>query len=367
MKTRTSRITVSLFIMMCVLIPTTLNINISFGSDDNDPFGENNPGQYVYYHDTRKNVYGNKNALNRLLGIMKIGYNKYLMRIYDIDESREGILIGSYIRNNNHYEFMPKQAKGDQYWLSLVTADLLNILNYYGNEYSNNQKNSQRKEITINSNWKNYGRELINRYCPWIPFYHLKSSVLSGTKECNIKCVFFGRMMPNDTIFFQITNIPNVDNDANANYRIEAKGAKSINLNGIVFKLDDNWKLMKGDVKTGVPHDTCWVSKYSARDSQIGVETIELHNKIKAGGENELLFLFMNTSKCIITDSVSINGKTISYIIQDVNTNTYNRQIFHIIKFSANEVKVINFSSFEVIYTSNKSYFDNIVTSYHAN
>lgn len=50
-----------------------------------DPFPDERPGQYVYYHDMRTGVYGNKEAANRLVGFMKADNKQYIIRICNIN------------------------------------------------------------------------------------------------------------------------------------------------------------------------------------------------------------------------------------------------------------------------------------------
>jgi len=332
-------------------------------NEKDDPFPDSIPGQYVYYHDTRRDIYGDPKPLNRLVGILKIGGNRYILRIYDIDGARATIILGHFQKDGEYYGFEPERVNGDKDWSPFVMADVFNVLTYYGNESIGKMPAIRRGGLVVNSVWKNYGRKQINTYSPFIPFYGLNNSVVPESGETSFRAVYAGRVMANDHLFLQISDLPEIKAPP-GDFTLGPATKLKAQLGGIVFELDENWKPVKGEPGGPVPHDTYWISRFSQRDSQIGVEFIRPQRGFHLKTVRELMVFMMLYNRCVVLDSVAMGEKDISFIVRDLPSNTYTRQVTHIVKFSAGEIKIVNFSAFEFVYTVNKAYFDTILSTY---
>lgn len=252
-----------------------------------DPFPAERPGQYVYYHDMRKGVFGIKEPVDRLIGLMKVENKQYVIHVCSIKEGKSYLFLGRFILKNGIMEFYTESTMGDLKEGAIILSDLLNLLEYLGVEtIKNSAKLKNRNDLIVNSTWKSYNRKLINSYKWWIPFYKLEASRNSETDSsgekgaASLKLVCFGTVAPDDPdMFARIRKIPvsYKDKTPDKKYKISEAEKKNVKLDNISLKLDKNWHFEKGDPSRNL-YDSYCLKKFTARDAQIGVETIESTN-----------------------------------------------------------------------------------------
>jgi len=339
-----------------------------------DPFPLERPGQYVYYHDMRTGIYGSKEPLNRLLGIMKADNKQYIIRVCSLKDGKSFLFLGRFILNNGSMEFFTESIQGDSKAGTLVMAELMNLMTYLGGEtikYS--QKIQNKNDLIVNSEWKSYNRKLVNSYKWWVPFYKLVSSSnfqndSYGEKDfTSLKLICFGTVASNDPdMFTRISKLPvyykNKINDKK--YLIPEAAKRTVKLDNVSLKLDTNWYFEKGD-PAGSFTDTYWLKKITARDAQIGVESIALNN-LKL--ENNIIESFVKSlqfQSCVIADTVSIDvkGKMLSLSLWDADSGTATFTKYISLGAKKNILTMVNFSALDFIYYGNTEYFDSILNA----
>jgi len=327
-----------------------------------DPFPGTFAGQHIYYHDMRRGVYRNPAPVNRLVGFLKTGHNQYIIRVYDLSTGEQFLFFGYYYKiNKNYYEFNPENIKGDPNRAILILTDLMNVLNYYGRESFKKTKAIRNGDITLQSDL--YGKTQKNHYKKWIPFYGLYKSVLVKTKKESFTSVILGRTNSKNMLFFKINSLPpKIQNKGNITFTKSPK--QKIITGGVTFHLDDKWRLIAGNSHPGIRHDTYWISKFTKRDCQIGVEIFRPRSLKTLKNERTLLIKLLHFQQYVKIDTISFGQKNISFSVLDVRSNSYTRQTIHIIQFEAKKIRMINFSAYENIYRNNKKYFNKILSTY---
>jgi len=339
-----------------------------------DPFPAERPGQYVYYHDTRKGVSGVKEPLNRLFGLMKADNKQYIIRVFDIKNSRSFLYLGHYILNNGNMEFLTDSIQGDVKEGTAIMAELLNLMNYLVNEtIANSKKLNDRDDVTVNSVWESYKRKLVNSYKWWIPFYRLESSInaetdFTGEKNyTSLKLVCFGTVASNDPdMFTRISKLPvsYKNKIPEKKYAITAADKMNVKLDNISLRLDKNWHYEKGDPLNDIAD--CYILKnFSSRDAQIGVESIELNN-IKIG--KNIIDTFVSTlqyQSSVIADTVEIDlkNKTLSLSLWDADSGTATFTKYISLNVKKNLLTTLNFSALDFVYYGNIDYFNSILNA----
>ena len=337
-----------------------------------DPFPSERPGQYVYYHDMRKGIYGNKEPLNRLFGIMKTENKQYIIRVSNLNDSRSYLYLGHFILNNGNMEFMTESIQGDTREGAVVMAELLNLMSYLGNETVKNSKLiNNRNNPTVNSKWESYKRKLVNSYKWWVPFYKIESSINAesdsyGDKNyMSIKLVCFGTVDQNDPdMFTRIDKLPFFykEKTSDKKFVIPASEKNKVKLDNVSFNLDKNWFYEKGDPLNGI-YDTYVLKKFTVRDAQVGVESIELNN-IKL--DKNIVETFVSTlqfQSCVISDTVAIDlkNKTLSLSLWDPDSRTATFTKYISLNVNKNLLTTLNFSAIDFIYYANIDYFNAIL------
>lgn len=339
-----------------------------------DPFPSERPGQYIYYHDMRKGVYGDKEPLNRLFGILKADNKQYIIRVGNLKNGKSYLFLGHYVLKNGVLEFLTESIQGDAKEGTVIMAELLNLMNYIGSESINYSKNiNNSKDLVVNSTWESYKRKLVNRYKWWIPFYKLDSSMNQvsdayGDKNyLSFKLVCFGTVSQSDPdMFTRIDRLPVYYTEKlnDKKYIIPATEKIKVKLDNTTFNLDHNWHYEKGDQFNGI-NDSYVLKKFTARDAQVGVESIELSN-IKV--ENNIINTFASTlqfQSCVISDTVVIDfdNKTLSLSLWDADSGTATFTKYKSLNVKKNLLTTLNFSALDFIYYCNMNYFNAIINS----
>lgn len=338
-----------------------------------DPFPGENPGEYVYYHDTRRGVYGSKEPVSRLIGLMKVDDKHYIIRVFNLKDGKSFLFLGRYILSNGGMEFSAESIQGDTKDGTLILADLLNLLNYLGSETAGHSSElNGRNDLLVSSVWESYNRKLVNRYRWWIPFYktesceNMESDSFGKKGYVSLKLVCFGSVSQADPeIFTRINRLPVFYRNKieNSKYRIPAAEKMSVKLDSISFMLDRNWHFEKASPSAGTVNDTYWLKKFTGRDAQIGIESIDIKNIKLEKNEIETFVGTLRFQSCVITDTVDINLKekilSLSLWDADSGTSTYTRYISLGVK--NNIFTIINFSAFDFIYFGNVEYFDAVL------
>jgi hypothetical protein len=363
-----------------VLIAVAVLITISLNAEDKvtvtaDPFPAERPGQYVYYHDMRTGIYGNKAPLNRLMGILKIADKKYLVRICNLSDGKTFLYSGRYVLNKGIMEFSPENMQGDAKEGAMIMADLLNLLNYLGSEtIKYGQKLTGKNDFSVNSTWENYHRKLVNSYKWWIPFYKLVSSsnaenVDTGMKgDLMLKLVCFGSVYDADAeTFTSISNLPIYYNEKSdlKKYIIPETEKVTVKLSGRSFILDKNWNYEKPDQQSGIMHETYWLKKFTVRDAQIGIESIDVSNMRMEKNEIESFVSTLVFQSCVITDTVHVDpeNKTLSLSLWDPQSGHSTITKYRSLGIKKNVLTLLNFSAFDFIYYGNMNYFNTIINT----
>lgn len=363
-----------IFLLFALLIQFTP----AFPVDDNvnkvDPFPATLPGQFAFYHDSRDGVHhvSISTKMDRLIGIVKINNETYVVRVYDLKTGADFTYPGYFTKENGVYDFVCTGFKGDINTGSIIMADLINLLNYYNGEIDEVAKKVTDKPVKITSRWDGYDSWNENSYDWWLPFYKLSSSVYSS-KDTNgrkgamsLKLLFFGRFtVAKQMNFFKYKSLPVFVTDRGVLNKKKLTSGDSVpaEMAGVTLNLDSNWTYIPADKDTGIFFDTYWIKKISTRDALIGIES---YNAKSIVSESELVKLQMRglaQNECIIADSVKIdNGyKTFSFLIWDVDSNSVTIHVSRSLGIKNGIFKNLNFSAFEAVYNINKEYFDSII------
>jgi hypothetical protein len=338
-----------------------------------DPFPLERPGQYVYYHDMRTGVYGSKQPVNRLFGLMKADNKQYIIRIMNLKDSKSYLFLGRFTLNKGIMEFYPESTQGDMKEAAVIMADLLNLMNYLGSETVKHAPGTKsRNDLTVNSFWESYNRKLVNSYKWWIPFYKLESSSNSGTDSYGIKgyaslrLVCFGTVAKDDPdMFTRISKLPVYYKDKipDKKYIIPAAEKMDVKLDNTALKLDKNWHFEKSNPDAGQFQDSYWLKKFTARDAQIGIESIELKNIRLEKNEIGTFVSTLQFQSCVIADTVEIDlkEKTLALSLWDADNGIATFTKYISLGAKNNFLSVLNFSAFDFIYYSNVEYFNSIL------
>lgn len=177
-------------------------------------------------------------------------------------------------------------------------------------------------------------------------------------KEVNYMAYRFGKIKTLDSkgvqSFYDDDVIPSPKHE-NKEFKIPKKNSKKIELNGIKFKIDENWVQQELD---GV--ESWWLQCDSIRDAQIMVEKLPDGMRPKTQAEKCRLLTFMIPRQEFLlpaTLHVFSKGDTvyISYEIWQTNEAV----TFCIVGIK--EDVIINFSAFDYVYYQNQEYFKKIL------
>lgn len=337
-----------------------------------DPFPAERTGQYVYYHDMRRGVFGNKEPVDRLLGIMKADNKRYIICVHNIKNGKSYLYLGKYILNNGIMEFLTESIQGDTKEATIIMADLLNLMNYLGSEtLIHAPKLKSKGDIQVNSKWESYNRKLANSYKSWIPFYKLESSSnievdSFGEKGyISFKLIYFGSVPQNDPdMFTRINKLPVYYNSkiTDKKYLIPAAEKMKIRLDNISLVLDKNWYFEKGDPISGFM-DSYWLKKFTPRDAQIGVESIETDNLKLDKNEIEAFISSLQYQSCVIADTVNVDliNRTLTLSLWDADSGTTTFTKYISLGVKKKLLTILNFSAFDFIYYGNMEYFESIL------
>ncbi len=340
-----------------------------------DPFPSERPGQYVYYHDMRTGIYGNKEPVNRLVGFMKADNKQYIVSIFNLKDRKSFLFLGHFYLNKGIMEFATDSMQGDPKEGTFLMADLMNLMNYLGSETVKVlPKLSNKNDIAVNSDWESYKRKFVNSYRWWIPFYKLEScrNALKdsfGEKDyTSFKLVCFGTVPENDPdIFTRINRLPVYykEKTENTKYLIPPAVKMAVKLDNTSIMLDKNWHFEKANPASGLYHDSYWLKKFTVRDAQIGVESIPLTNIKLEKNEINTFVSTLQFQSCVIADTVKIDlkGKTLILTLWDADNGTATFTEYLSLGIKNNVLIVLNFSAFDFIYYANTDYFKPILNS----
>lgn len=335
-----------------------------------DPFPSESPGRYVYYHDMRRGIYGKKEPVNMLIGIMKADNKQYIIRALDNKSGESFLYLGHFILDKGIMQFTPDSMQGDTNRGMLLMADIMNLMNYLVIETGRHLLRLQNKsDATVNSNWEEYGRKTVNIYRWWIPFYKLESCSNAGNDQfgekgyVSLKLICFGTTSKNDPdMFTRINRIPSYHKQKHesAKYAIPAAERMTVKLDNVTLNLDKNWQFEKADPASGLHHDTYWLKKFTVRDAQIGVESVQLTNLKLEKNEIETFAGTLQYQSCVIADTVSIDlkNKALSLSLWDPDNGTATYTRYKSLGVKNNVLTILNFSAFDFIYYTNMNYFD---------
>ncbi len=337
-----------------------------------DPFPGERPGQYVYYHDMRTGIYGSVKPVNRLIGIMKADNKQYIIRACNISNGESFLFLGHFYLDKGGMDFFTDEMQGDAKEGSLIMADLLNLMKYMGGETSKNlQDINNRKDITVASEWSAYKRKLINSYRWWIPFYKLESSSNAETDSSgekgykSLKLVCFGSVLKEDPdMFTRISKLPVFYNTRTEDkkYIITETEGMNVKLDNIPLALDKNWHFEKGDLALDI-YDTYELSKFTSRDAQIGIESIELKNMKFEKNDIDTFTSSLMFQSCVIADTVKIDlkNRSLSLSLWDADSETSTFTCYTSLGIKNNLLIMLNFSALDFIYYANMDYFNRIL------
>ena len=365
-----------LFMLTIVAVMITVSLNVKDAvAVAADPFPVERPGQYVYYHDMRTGIYGSNEPLDRLMGILKIADKKYLIRIYYPATGKTFYYSGRYVLNKGIMEFTPENIQGDAKEGTMIMADLLNVLNYLGGETLKHAGRFKNKEdFSVNSSWPNYDRKFVNSYKWWAPFYKLTSSSNAETDKwaskggIALKLVCFGSVYDADAeTFTLISKVPVYYNEKSdlKKYVIPETEKVQVKLAGIAFTLDKNWIYEKPNPEYGIMHETYWLKKFSVRDAQIGIETINISDMHMEKNEIDSFTATLQYQTCVITDTVSIDHgrKILTLCLWDPKSGSSTLTKYRSLGIKNKILTLLNFSAFDFIYYANMEYFDAIINT----
>ncbi len=337
-----------------------------------DPFPAERPGQYVYYHDLRTGVFGSKEPVNRLFGIMKADNKQYIIRVMNLNDGKSYLYLGRYILSKGAMEFLTESIQGNTKEATVIMADLLNLMNYLGSEtLTHGPKLKNKIDLQINSKWESYNRKLANSYKWWIPFYRLESSSNIETDNfgqkgyVSFKLLCFGSVPENDPdMFTRINKVPSFYKDkiSDKKYIIPAAEKMKVRLDSTTLNLDKNWHFEKGNPMSGL-QDTYWIKNFTSRDAQIGLESIETDNLRLDKNEIEAFVSSLQFQSCVITDTVDIDlkNRTLALSLWDPDNGTATFTKYISLGVKRNLLTVLSFSAFDFIYFGNMEYFEAIL------
>ncbi len=360
--------------ILCLII----QFNPSFAENDAiqkvDPFPSTQPGQYAFYHDTRDGVHhvSTSSKMDRLIGIVKINSETYVVRVYDLQTGSDFTFHGYFTKEKGIYNYVCEGFNGDANTGMIIMADLMNLLNYYSSEIDKVNKKLTDKPVKITTHWEGYDSWNENSYDWWLPFFKLSSSKYAsknarGKKGAvSLKLLFLGRFTADTQMnFFKYKSIPGTLSETpdSDKYKLAETNADPVKMEGVTLNIDSNWEYMPKDKESGIFFDTYWIKKFSTRDALIGVE---VYNVKSVGNEKALSKLQMRglaLNECIIVDSIKIDkkNKTLSFLIWDVENDLTTIHVSRSLGIKNHILKNINFSAFEVIYNQNKAYFNSII------
>jgi len=181
----------------------------------------------------------------------------------------------------------------------------------------------------------------------------------------SLRLVCFGTVAPNDPdMFTRISKLPVYykNKTADNKYKIPEAEKISVKLDNVPLKLDKNWIFEKGDPVLNL-YDSYCIKKFTKRDAQIGVESIELNNFKIEKNVIESFVSSLQFQSCVITESVDIDlrGSTLSLCLWDADsgTSTYTKYIS--LNSKKNLLTMLNFSALDFIYYANVDYFNAIL------
>lgn len=334
-----------------------------------DPFPAERTGQYVYYHDMRTGVFGKKEPVNRLFGIMKADNKQYIIRVMNLEDGKSYLYLGRYILNKGAMEFLTESIQGNTKEAALIMGDLLNLMNYLGaDSVAHGAKLKDKNDLKVNSIWESYNRKFVNSYKWWIPFYKLESSSnleadnFGGKGYVSFKLICFGMVAGSDPdMFTRISKLPvfHKEKITDKKYLIPAAEKMKVRVDKTPLNLDKNWHFEKGDPLSGF-QDTYWLKKYTSRDAQIGIESIEIGNITTGRNEIDAFVNSLQYQSCVIADTVSIDLKTrvLTLSLWDTDSGTATFTKYMSLGVKKKLLTVVNFSAFDFIYYSNMEYFN---------
>jgi hypothetical protein len=337
-----------------------------------DPFPSERPGQFVYYHDMRTGVFGNKEPVNRLFGIMKADNKQYIIRVQNLKDGKSYLYLGRFILSKGEMEFLTESVQGNTKEATVIMADLLNLMNYLGREILNHSSKLKSKiDLNVNSKWESYNRKLVNSYKWWIPFYKLESANNIETDNfgpkgyVSLKLICFGSVSQDDPdLFTRINRLPSYHKEkiTDKKYTITSAEKMKVRLDNTPLNLDKNWYFEKGDPLSGF-QDSYWLKKFTSRDAQIGLESIETDNIKLNKNEIEAFVSSLQFQSCVIADTVDIDlkGKTLTLSLWDADNGTATFTKYISLGVKRNLLTVLNFSAFDFVYYSNIEYFEAIL------
>jgi hypothetical protein len=270
-------------------------------------------------------------------------------------------------------EFTPENIQGEAKEGTMIMADLLNLMNYLGaGTLKHAQKLKGKKDFSVGSDWVNYNLKLVNSYKWWAPFYKLTSSVNAGTDKSSakgnsiLKLVCFGSVYDEDAeTFAQISKLPVYYNEKSApgKYLIPAADKVEVKLAGFSLALDKNWVYEKPDPAAGMMHETYWLKKFTVRDAQIGIETIDVSNMLIEKNEIDSFAATLQFQTCVITDTVNIDHakKAMTLCLWDPKSGSGTLTVYRSLGIKNKSLMLLNFSAFDFIYYANMEYFNAIM------
>lgn len=361
-----------------VLTVFAILVTVTAGTEDAvtvtaDPFPMERSGQYVYYYDMRTGIYGSEKPLNRLMGILKIADKKYIIRICYPADGRTFFYTGRYVLKNGVMEFTPENIQGDAKEGTMIMADLLNLLNYMGSETLKlGQRLKGKENFSVNSAWENYGRKFVNAYKWWVPFYKLSSMSETGTGKQNaagdpvLKLLCFGSVYDADAeTFTQISKLPVSYNEKSdlKKYAIPAAEKVPVTMAGIKFTLDKNWGYEKPDPASGIMHETYWLKKFTVRDAQIGIESIDISNMLIEKNEIDSFTATLQYQTCVVADTVSVDAgrKILTLSLWEPKAGSCTLTKYRSLGIKNKVLTLLNFSAFDFVYFANMEYFNAII------
>lgn len=319
-------------------------------TNDVDIFLNENPGQYVIYHDKR----GSNNAL---VGFLKFNKTEYVARRYDLISGKETVFQFNAIKKENGELFIKvdKIFAGEQEDVMHVHTDMLNMISQY-ERYIKQGKD----EVTITDEWKEFGYTLNHTYKAWIPFFRLYKTEMQKNPKDTFTLILEGIFKnTKDYANFNLKSIPTAVK-FNA-FKLQKSGEDFVFKFGMFeTTIDQNWE------KSGVSNEyiqSYWVKKKSLRDATVTMEVIP--PSMFRGELEYLAYMALGFSTWVIPSSVKIEKKgnfiKIIYVVLDPSTmnETYMYDIH--MKDKSGSINSFHFSSYKNVYDLNKGYFDSII------
>ncbi|PKL16518.1 MAG: hypothetical protein CVV49_15820 [Spirochaetae bacterium HGW-Spirochaetae-5] len=321
-------------------------------ANDSDVFFNENPGQYVIYHDKR----GNQDAL---VGFLKFNKTDYVARRYDLNSGQEIVFQFNAVKKANG-EFDIKVVKvfsGNQEGVMHLLTDMFNLISQYEGYIKQG-----KDEVTIKDEWKEFGYTLNHSYKAWVPFFRLYKTEMAKNPKDTFTLILEGIFRnTRDYENFNLKIIPKaVKFDA---FKLQKTGKdKSFKFGMFEAAIDDNWE------KSGVSNEyiqSYWIKKKSLRDAHVTMEVIP---SSLFGGELEYLsYRAMGFSTWVMPSTVKIEKKKnfikMMYVVLDPETKYYTYMYDIYMKDKAGNLNSFHFSSYKDVYDLNKKYFDAIINN----